>query len=122
MLLQIDYASDIPIYQQIRNQIVIGIAGGTLTPGEQLPTIRALADSAGINMMTVSKAYQLLKAEGYILTDRRSGAIVCTQDGSKKVMNEKAQAALSLAAAEAKLAGFSPEEFAAVCMAAYKEV
>lgn len=122
MLLQIDYASDMPIYQQIRNQIVIGIAGGALAPGEQLPTIRALADSAGINMMTVSKAYQLLKAEGYILTDRRSGTVVCTQGGSKKVLTEKARAALALAAAEAKLAGFSLEEFASICTAAYREV
>ena len=76
MLLQLDFSSDLPIYLQIRNQIVLGIAGGKLAPGERLPTIRALADEAGVNMMTVSKAYQLLKQEGYISTDRRSGAVV----------------------------------------------
>ena len=56
MILNFDFHSDVPIFMQIRNQIVIGIAEGKLKPGEQLPTIRALADESGINMMTVSKA------------------------------------------------------------------
>lgn len=74
MLLQLDFNSDTPIYQQIRDQIVLGIADGSLESGQRLPTIRALADEAGINMMTVSKAYQLLKQEGYIQTDRAAGS------------------------------------------------
>ena len=61
MILSLDYGADIPIYQQIRNQIVLGIASGDLAPGAKLPTIRALATELGINMMTVSKAYQMLK-------------------------------------------------------------
>ena len=76
MILKFDFSSDIPLYMQIRNQIVIGIAEGNLTPGEKLPTVRALAEESGINMMTVSKAYNLLKQEGYITTDRRKGATV----------------------------------------------
>ena len=76
MILNVDFSSDTPLYQQLRDQIVVGIAEGRLSPGEQLPTIRALAEESGINMMTVSKAYQLLKQEGYITTDRRSGARV----------------------------------------------
>ena len=74
MILRLDFSNEIPIYMQIRNQIVTGIADGGLKPGERLPAIRALADESGINMMTVSKAYQLLKQEGYIAADRRSGA------------------------------------------------
>ena len=61
MLLHLEFDSDIPIYQQIRDQIVVGIADGHLRPGQQLPTIRALAAETGVNMMTVSKAYQILK-------------------------------------------------------------
>ena len=76
MLLHLDFGSDVPIYLQIRNQIVLGIAENKLHAGEKLPTIRALSEECGINMMTVSKAYQLLKQEGYIQTDRRSGAVV----------------------------------------------
>ena len=62
MLLQLDFNSERPIYQQIRDQIVVGIAQGVLSPGEKLPTVRALADEAGVNMMTVSKAYQIGRA------------------------------------------------------------
>ena len=67
MVISINDASEIPIYQQIRNQIVLGISDGRLAPGEQLPTVRALAEEIGINSMTVSKAYTLLKQEGYTL-------------------------------------------------------
>lgn len=76
MLLRLDFSCDVPIYQQIRNQVVLAIASGELVPGDKLPTIRALAEEAGINMMTASKAYQLLKSEGYITTGRRDGATV----------------------------------------------
>ena len=61
MFLKLDFTGELPIYQQIRNQIVMGIASGELQAGEKLPTIRSLAEEMGINMMTVSKAYQLLK-------------------------------------------------------------
>lgn len=74
MIISINEMSEIPIYQQIRNQIVQGISDGRLSPGEQLPTVRGLAEEIGINSMTVNKAYSLLKQEGYIFADRRSGA------------------------------------------------
>jgi DNA-binding transcriptional regulator YhcF (GntR family) len=76
MIIRIEELSDVPIYMQIRNQIVMGISDGELKSGEQLPTVRALALEMGINTMTVSKAYQLLKTEGYIMTDRKNGARV----------------------------------------------
>ena len=64
MLLKLDFDSEVPIYQQIRNQIVVGIASGQLSPGERLPATRALAEDLGVNTMTVSKAYQQLRQEG----------------------------------------------------------
>ena len=79
MRLVFDFESKTPIYQQLRNQIVVGIAEGKLKAGEKLPTIRALADESGINMMTVSKAYQMLNNEGYIVTDRRKGTLINTK-------------------------------------------
>ena len=57
MIIAIDDSSDIPIYQQLRNQIVLGISDGRLKPGEQLPTVRALATEIGVNVMTVNRAY-----------------------------------------------------------------
>ena len=63
MLFRLDFQSAVPIYRQIRDQVVLAVAQGELTPGERLPTTRALAEDAGVNVMTVSKAYQLLKTE-----------------------------------------------------------
>ena len=121
MLLQLDFSSDLPIYLQTRNQIVLGIASGALVPGERLPTIRTLADEAGVNMMTVSKAYQLLKQEGYIRTDRRSGAVVSETAGAKQGIPAAMRDSLRLIVSEAKLRGVSHEEFAALCRTLYSE-
>ncbi|WP_194189723.1 GntR family transcriptional regulator [Clostridium chrysemydis] len=76
MILELDTTSEIPIYQQIRNSIVIGIARGKLKEGDSLPSVRSLASSIGINLHTVNKAYNLLKDEGYLVVDRRNGAMV----------------------------------------------
>ena len=119
MLLQLDFNSDVPIYQQIRNQIVLGIADGGLEPGQRLPTIRALADEAGINMMTVSKAYQLLKQEGYILTDRRSGATVAPRQGGGP--SRDTLEGLRLRLGELRLAGLGREEMLELCAKLYDE-
>ena len=120
MLLKFDFGSNVPIYMQLRNQVVIAIAEGTLTPGEQLPTIRALADESGINMMTVSKAYQLLKQEGYISTDRRSGATVIPRTGAYSP-NEETLNTLRLCVSELRIAGVSCEELMNLCRQMYKE-
>ena len=119
MILNFDFHSDVPIFMQIRNQIVIGIAEGKLKPGEQLPTIRALADESGINMMTVSKAYQILKQEGYITTDRRSGARITLKDD--KAVNEKTMQQLRLAVSELRLSGMKEEEILSLVSGIYQE-
>lgn len=109
MLLQLRFDSDVPIYQQIRDQIVVGIAGGQLRPGQQLPTIRALAAETGVNMMTVSKAYQLLKQEGYLQTDRRNGTVVCGQRAPGEP-EESTLRSLRVSLSELRLAGLSKED------------
>lgn len=118
MLLRLDMASKLPIYMQIRNQVVLGIAAGELSPGERLPAIRALAEQCGVNMMTVSKAYSLLRQEGYITTDRRGGTVVAGSPGAG-ALSGKYDAALRIIAAEARLAGMDEDEFAALCREAY---
>lgn len=76
MLLEIDLASDEPIYRQIRTQIVHAVATGELSPGDALPSVRSLASDLGINMHTVNKAYAVLRDEGYVRMRGRSGAYV----------------------------------------------
>ncbi|UUX33583.1 GntR family transcriptional regulator [Fundicoccus culcitae] len=76
MKIAIDLASGTPIYQQIRDQIILGVGSGELKYGENLPSARQLAEDLGINSMTVNKAYQTLKQEGVIVVDRRVGTKV----------------------------------------------
>ena len=105
MIIRIDELSDVPIYQQIRNQIVMGISGGELKAGEQLPTVRALALEMGINTMTVSKAYQLLKTEGYIMTDRKNGARIRSEIKKRGEIPEADISELKRIISEARLSG-----------------
>ena len=120
MVISIDETAEVPIYQQIRNQIVLGISDGRLKPGGQLPTVRALAGEIGINSMTVNKAYALLKQEGYIYTDRRNGAHVRNEFTETKELQEKSKIILQQVISEAKICGITQEEFLALCRNMYK--
>lgn len=122
MVICIDEISDIPIYKQIRNQIVLGISDGRLKPGEQLPTVRALAEEMGINSMTVNKAYSLLKQEGYIFTDRRNGARVMTEFQQEKNLSQSSLDALQQIISEATISGMSKEDFFQICEKFFQEV
>ena len=82
MLIEIDFNSNEAIYVQLQNQIII-------REGDTLPSVRQLADTVGINMHTVNKAYSILRQEGFIQLDRRRGAVVA-------IDADKAQAMLKL--------------------------
>ncbi|WP_337814559.1 GntR family transcriptional regulator [Intestinibacter sp.] len=115
MILKLDFESEIPIYIQLRNQIVVAIAHGYLSQGEKLPTIRNLAEDLGINNMTVNKAYAMLKQEGFISIDRRHGAKVnpiLTPDFKFK---EKLEDDLTLVISEAEIRGMKKDEFMKIC-------
>ena len=76
MLIEIDFNSNEAIYVQLQNQIIMGIATDAIREGDTLPSVRQLADTVGINMHTVNKAYSILRQEGFIQLDRRRGAVV----------------------------------------------
>lgn len=119
MILTLDFSSDIPIYVQIRNQIVQAMADGRLKDGERLPTVRALAGEAGINSMTVNKAYQMLKQEGYVITDRRNGATVCFGNGENAEVKNIIREKLRLIIAEGKTKGMTEREIVDMCREIY---
>lgn len=100
MLLEIDEQSEQPIYQQLIDQIIVGIAKGELVPNESLPSIRQLADEIGVNMMTVSKAYNKLKQSGYIVTDRRNGTKIAAKLPATAVWQQQLHERLELLLAE----------------------
>lgn len=83
MFIQLDFESDIPIYEQLKNEIIVGIAKKQLLPGERLPSVRAMASDIGINLHTVNKAYQQLRQEGFLLIHRQRGVVV-NPDGAPK--------------------------------------
>lgn len=76
MLLKLRPDSDVPIYLQIREQIVRGVAEGHLEEGKHLPSVRQLAADLGVNFHTVNKAYLLLQSEGFVKISGRRGASI----------------------------------------------
>ena len=88
MMIEIDFSSDEAIYIQLTNQIIMGIATSRLQEGDTLPSVRQLADTVGINMHTVNKAYSLLRQEGFVTIDRRRGAIIAVDENKIKAMEE----------------------------------
>jgi GntR family transcriptional regulator len=71
-------ASGVPVYRQIIDQILGGIAAGSLKPGDQLPTVRQLAVDLAINPNTVVRAYRELEIRGVLSTQQGVGTFVTT--------------------------------------------
>ena len=88
MLIEIDFNSEEAIYIQLRNQIIMGIATSKVHEGDSLPSVRQLADRIGVNMHTVTKAYSVLKREGYISLDKRRGAVIALDIDKMEEMEE----------------------------------
>ncbi len=76
MVITVDKLSETPLYLQLRNSVIAGIAAGELRPGDALPSVRSLAEDLGINLHTVNKAYATLRDEGYVIMLGRRGAYV----------------------------------------------
>lgn len=88
MFVKIDFNSEEAIYMQLINQIIISIANSEIGEGDNLPSVRELADNVGINMHTVNKAYSILKQEGYVKLDRRKGAVIAIDVDKLKALDE----------------------------------
>ncbi len=88
MYVKIDFNSDEAIYIQLRNQIIYGIATSKIQEGDNLPSVRELAEYIGINMHTVNKAYAILKQEGYVKLDRRKGAVIAIDFNKLQALEE----------------------------------
>ena len=73
---ELDYNSGLPVWIQVKNRIAYLIGAGEYAPGDQLPTVRALAVSLDISYNTVNRAYMDLEREGYIVTRKGRGTFV----------------------------------------------
>jgi GntR family transcriptional regulator len=113
MNLEIDFRSGIPIYVQVVERIKERIAGGSLVPGTQLPTVRSLALELRVNFNTIARAYRILDEVGVISTQQGRGTYVMEvspPEVSEKI-RKKAMAALTQRfLADAIRLGASPED------------
>jgi GntR family transcriptional regulator len=121
--ISLDQHSGVPWYRQIIDQVTGGIAGGTLTPGDQLPTVRQLAVDLSINPNTVIRAYRELEIRGVLETEQGTGTFISQQ----KVLRDDALRQRSLHqligdfVARAGSAGFSVEELIEQLQAMHSE-
>lgn len=120
MLIKINFESEIPIYEQLKRQIIVGIAKGELEKGEELPSVRRLAEDIGINLHTVNKAYNILKEEGYLIVDRRKGTLVKeTFNPIEEIYRENLKNELEYIIGDSKNKGMEKEAFLKICQDIY---
>ncbi|RPH60784.1 MAG: GntR family transcriptional regulator [Chloroflexi bacterium] len=113
MDIKLDFRSDIPIYIQIVEQVRQQVADGGLSPGGQLPTVRALAADLRINFNTVARAYRLLDEAGVISTQQGRGTYILEQappEINNRLRRESLEALARRYLAEAKRLGFNREQ------------
>lgn len=121
MYIEIDFNSDEALYIQLCNQIIMGIAMEQICEGDALPSVRQLAETIGINMHTVNKAYAVLREEGYLSLDRRRGAVI-VQDSNKVKALEDMQNTLRMVIARGVCKNISRDEVHALVDQIYNEI
>ena len=119
MTIHIDFNSDEAIYIQLRNQIVLGIAKEEMKNGESLPSVCQLAEELGVNMHTVNKAYAMLRQEGYLMMDRRHGAVIHIETSARP--RDDLEMMMKLLVAEAKCRHMAVEELQQIIKDFYQE-
>ena len=113
LTLQLDFRSGLPIYIQITNQIENQVIGGKLKPGDQLPTVRALAADLRVNFNTVARAYRMLDEARIISTQQGRGTYITEApppDIKEKLRNETLEALARRYIGEALRMEFSKQE------------
>jgi GntR family transcriptional regulator len=109
----VNTGSSEPIYRQLVEQVRRQVAGGQLRAGDELPSVRELAQALAVNPMTVSKAYGLLEAEGVFERRRGLAMVVAAPHGRAQAAAARAELlrpTLQRAAAEARELQLSPRQ------------
>lgn len=112
MKIIISNKSNLPIYEQIKSQIKEQILSGQIQENEYLPSIRQLAKELSISVITTSRAYSDLEAEGYIATMQGKGSIVLSKDNEmvKEQYLKKIEDAFLDGIEYAKIAGIEDKD------------
>lgn len=109
---EVDVTSGVPVYEQVRTQVVAHVAAGRLRPGDRLPTIRALATDLGLAPGTVARAYRELELAGVVTTRRRTGTVVADDaaPGQDSAAHAAARRAAHAYVTAARAAGLTTDE------------
>ena len=110
--IRLDFRSGVPIYTQVMEQIEQLVIGGVLQAGDQLPTVRALAQELRVNFNTIARAYRLLDEAGIISTQQGRGTFILEAKASEKPDAEREQALESISLRylqDALRLGYQPE-------------
>ena len=118
----IDYKSRVPIYRQLVDRVEYLAARGLLSPGSQLPSVRALAVELSINPNTIAKAYSELEAKGVIYSVPGRGSFVSDNTDTLRQETLKRLAdKLRAVAEEIRSLGMSKGDFIGICEQAWQE-
>lgn len=113
LILQIDFRSGLPIYTQIVNQVQAQVVSGILKHGDQLPTVRALAEELRVNFNTVARAYRILDEARIISTQQGRGTYITEippPNVTEKLRRETLEALTQKYISEATRLDFSKSE------------
>lgn len=116
MILTVDPASALPLFEQLVTGIRGQIIGGSLSAGERLPAARELAESLDINVHTVLRAYQILRDEGFLDLRRGRGAIVADRARDYDELDRRVAGLV----AEAQRLGLTPAALSSLIREAYE--
>ena len=125
MNLKVDVRSKVPIYLQIGERVKHTIATGEMQPGDQLPTVRQLAQDLRVNFNTIARAYRLLNDAGVISTQPGRGTFVSERPDNRvlsRMRAEKLKALMDQVALESFGLGYKPAEIRSAFDVAIKQL
>lgn len=120
-MLQLNYKSGIPIYDQIVNGIIRQKALGLLSSGDQLPSVRALAIELCVNPNTIQKAYQMLESSGIIYTVKGKGCFVSDDEAANFAVTKAAVSDFRKAVRKAEELGLKKQELINIIESEYSD-
>ncbi len=115
----LDYHSRMPIYEQIKDQIISFVGQGLLKSDDQLPSLRQLSAELSVNINTIKRAFSELEAQGIVYSVAGKGIFI-SESAQKNAIVKKALADVSTAVSKAKTMGAEKDEITALINNIYK--
>lgn len=119
-MFQLDFASRIPIYEQICNNVIKLASAGVLKPGDRLPPVRILATQLGINPNTVAKSYRILESDGCIYSTVGRGTFLTEKLSEGSARQIIARDEFKKSVQTAQLYGIKKDELISILYSTYE--